>query len=652
MDHKLFAGLIIVLMFSTIISACGGGGDGGGGGVATLSSISISPANGVLYVKGTQQFTATGHYSDGTTKDLTSQSTWASSNQSVATIISTSGLATGVVDGTTTISATEGGVSGDTTLNVTTATLSKIVVTPANPSIPVGVTEPFVATGTYTDSSTYIITQQVTWNSGTPSVATIDSKTGLATGVATGSSVISATLGTVSGNTTLSVTAAILKSIAVTPDGSSIIFGAIQQFTATGTFTDGSPHNITTQCTWNSDTASVATINKSGLAAGVGSGTSTITAKLGSISGSTILTVVPQDWTWVSGSDTFGTAGNYGGAPSPPSNGFPGARDGIASCIDSQHNRWVFGGYGRDSAGNIIYYFNDLWKYDGTNWTWVSGSNIVNQKGSYGIQQAADPTNIPGARGQTILWTDSQNNLWLFGGQGYDSNGNPGSLNDLWKYDGTNWTWVSGSNIVNQKGSYGTKGTASSANIPGARYGAVSWIDSQGKLWLFGGQGYDSAGTTLGYLNDLWKYDGTNWTWVFGSKTVNQAGTYYTLGTANSLNVPGARYGAVSWIESQGKLWFFGGYGWDSAGNTTYYLNDLWKYDGTNWTWASGSNTGNQAGKYGTLGIAYSLNVPGARYGAVSWIDSQGYLWLFGGYGYDSAGTTLGSLNDLWKYAP
>ena len=67
-----------------------------------------------------------------------------------------------------------------------------------------------------------------------------------------------------------------------------------------------------------------------------------------------------------------------------------------------------------------------------------------------------------------------------------------GLLNDLWKFDGADWTWMSGSNQTNQKGSYGIKGQASSTNVPGARYGAVSWLDSKNDLWLFGGYGHSS----------------------------------------------------------------------------------------------------------------------------------------------------------------
>src|SRR5438132_118285 len=83
-----------------------------------------------------------------------------------------------------------------------------------------------------------------------------------------------------------------------------------------------------------------------------------------------------------------------------------------------------------------------------------------------------------------VAWMDKNGNLWVFGGGGLDSTGTSGSLNDLWKFDGTNWTWLSGSNTVNQSGVYGTKGTAASSNLPGAREGLISWIDASGTLWL------------------------------------------------------------------------------------------------------------------------------------------------------------------------
>ena len=89
----------------------------------TLSTVSVSPANPTLTPGATLQFAATGTYSDGSTKDLTQSATWASSSPSVATV-SAAGLATAVGPGTTTVSATSGGVAGSTTLTVKSAALA------------------------------------------------------------------------------------------------------------------------------------------------------------------------------------------------------------------------------------------------------------------------------------------------------------------------------------------------------------------------------------------------------------------------------------------------------------------------------------------------------------------------------------------------
>jgi hypothetical protein len=67
------------------------------------------------------------------------------------------------------------------------------------------------------------------------------------------------------------------------------------------------------------------------------------------------------------------------------------------------------------------------------------------------------------------------------------------------------WTWVSGAETINASGVYGTLGTGSMDNVPGARSEAISWTDSAGNFWLFGGAGYDSTGA-IGSLNDLWRY--------------------------------------------------------------------------------------------------------------------------------------------------
>ncbi len=197
----------------------------------------------------------------------------------------------------------------------------------------------------------------------------------------------------------------------------------------------------------------------------------------------------------------------------------------------------------------------------------------------------------------------------------------------------------------------GTIGIASPDNKPGGRWGATGWQDNEGQFWLIGGQGYGTTG--FGYLNDLWKYNPvTNeWTWEKGSKEVNQAGNYGIKGIPSKDNDPGARTGAVSWQDHDGKLWLMSGYGYGSSGFGS--LNDLWKYDPvTNeWNWIKGDNIINQPGIYGTTGIATMENKPGAREQAVNWSTDDGSFWLFGGDATISPGIE-NRLNDLWKLTP
>jgi trimeric autotransporter adhesin len=261
---------------------------------AALESIAVTPANTSLPVGETEQFTATGTYSDKSTQNLTTQVAWASSDTTWATINS-AGLATAVSPGPVTISATLNGITGSTGLTIESAVLQSIAVTPASPSIAAGLTEQFIAMGTYSDKSTQNLTSQVTWASATTSVATISNASGsqgLATGVSAGTSTISATLGGITDSTVLTVTAAVLQSIAVTPANTSLPAGETEQFTATGTFSDNSTENLTTQVTWASSDTTWATISSAGLATAVSPGPVTISATLDGISGSTGLTIV------------------------------------------------------------------------------------------------------------------------------------------------------------------------------------------------------------------------------------------------------------------------------------------------------------------------------------------------------------------------
>ena len=135
---------------------------------------------------GTQQLTATGIYSDGSTKNITGRCKWNFSNPTVATVGVSTGLATGISAGNSQITATIGNVSSPSSslVVVNSITLQSIAVAPSNSSVSQTKTQQFSATGTYSDGSSKNITTSVAWTSSNSAVATIGASTGLATGTA------------------------------------------------------------------------------------------------------------------------------------------------------------------------------------------------------------------------------------------------------------------------------------------------------------------------------------------------------------------------------------------------------------------------------------------------------------------------------------
>jgi N-acetylneuraminic acid mutarotase len=325
----------------------------------------------------------------------------------------------------------------------------------------------------------------------------------------------------------------------------------------------------------------------------------------------------------------------------------------------------------------------------GGDWTWMGGSSTAptfqpvreyfpGQAGVYGKLGVAAAGNVPGARMGAVGWTDSSNNLWLFGGIGYDSNRCPGYLNDLWKFDPSKnqWTWISGTSLIIPKdpisgtpgvpcggpfgngtwGSYGTKGVAAAGNVPGGRSGASGWIDSGGNLWIFGGFGYDAYGF-FEPLNDLWEFNPSTseWTWVTGydlAGPMNGTGTTAAVcgpsGTPATDSPQGDSYG-TSWTDNKGNFWLLS----SSSANGS----PLWEFSPstTEWTLVSGfcfqNGFGSPGGAYGIQGQPAAGNLPGGRLSASSWADKNGNLWIMGGGGWDP-NEHNGILNDLWTFNP
>lgn len=349
------------------------------------------------------------------------------------------------------------------------------------------------------------------------------------------------------------------------------------------------------------------------------------------------------EWTWMHGDNIPNPTPSYGTqGVTAPSNKSPGRYE-AAEWTDLQGNFWMFGGNG------VTGRYNDLWKFNpSTNqWTWMKGSNLIDQAGICGTQSVSAPTNNPGARGfGSGTWVDTSGDLWLFGGSGYDCSGNNGKLNDLWKYNiSTNeWTWMKGSSSRNSAGYYGVLLVTNILNNPKSRHEtSVTWTDKNGNLWLFGGN------DNIGFANnDLWKYNvSTNqWTWMHGDSIPDQSGIYGTMGVPNPTNTPGARWSFAKWQVQSNKFYLFGGQGKDASG-VSGNLNDLWFYNpSTNeWTWINGTSTANPLGSIDSICVSSSNNLPSGRMeNRATWKDTCNNFIMFGGF------NSNGFYNDLWSY--
>ena len=291
-----FLTLCMALILTAFAAGCGGSGGGRdpilGIDVPTVVSLAVTPAAPAIPITAFQQFTATATYNDGSTRDVTTRAAWTSGTPGVATIVATTGFATGVAAGQSLITAAFGGKTGTATLTVNAATSVSFVVKPATASIPVSGTQQFAAIETFSDGTTIDRTASSVWTSGTPAVATVVATTGVATGVTVGVSFINATFTPAGGAprvaipATLTVNNATSVSFVVTPPLASIPVSGTQKYTAVETFSDGTSFDRTTSSVWTSPDASggpgVATISNVvptiGVATGAVQGTSTITA--------------------------------------------------------------------------------------------------------------------------------------------------------------------------------------------------------------------------------------------------------------------------------------------------------------------------------------------------------------------------------------
>jgi hypothetical protein len=204
--------ILLIFLFGGCLGGKSESGDGGGGSKVTLpsstgvlQSITISPAASSVTACVPVQYTATAHYSDATTLDVTSLVNWlidsASSGVAIATV--GNGRVMGIAPGSAVVNAWVSSYAASAVLNVGSGNLSSIAITPASSTIATTATQTYTASASCTNGIVDISAMNI-WALGSPGVATI-STSGVAQAVAAGSSVITATAGTVAASSVLSV---------------------------------------------------------------------------------------------------------------------------------------------------------------------------------------------------------------------------------------------------------------------------------------------------------------------------------------------------------------------------------------------------------------------------------------------------------------
>ena len=276
-------------------------------GFKAFAELEVKPANLVSISLGSPQsianglnlsLKAIGTYTDGSTKDISSSIKWSVSDSSI--FIDTSGNISTSGTGKKTITASLGSISQTIELNVTTAELVSLTVTPALKSLAKGTTIQLSATGVYTDGTQRDHTKDVLWSSdpNKTSINNSSGKEGFLTAVNTGISTVSATLNGKTGSSLITVSPAELVSISLGAP-KSIADGLSSQFKAIGTYTDNSTVDISSLVSWSvSGKGSVSNgILNGGLVSTSGDGITTINASYLGISANTTLTVTQAEIT-------------------------------------------------------------------------------------------------------------------------------------------------------------------------------------------------------------------------------------------------------------------------------------------------------------------------------------------------------------------
>lgn len=266
-----------------------------------LNDLLIEPNDIVLGVNQRETLRATGKLADGTELDLTQSVSWLSGSPDVVAIsneANTKGQLKTLKLGGSVILATIGQYTAQANVLVDDRRLIKLEVEPPTLSLPAGTTLPLEVTGTYSDNSERKLTRQVQWSSDKPFIATPLNQAGQEgrlKALSPGTAVITASLDGVSATLDVTVTDAVLVDIKITPKDATIQAGDEGQYSATGVFSDGSSVYVTREVTWSTGNANIARMQngpeREGYLKAISAGTTTVTARMGNVIGTTNVTV-------------------------------------------------------------------------------------------------------------------------------------------------------------------------------------------------------------------------------------------------------------------------------------------------------------------------------------------------------------------------
>lgn len=250
-----------------------------GGKTATLTvdvdvpqSFTADATTVALQVGDTKQVKVTASFPEGGTEDVTSKVTWASGNDSVATV--RQGLITGVGTGTTTVTATMG--TRTLSIQVSVGVMQTLSVDKKKVVLGKDGSETVKLTAVYPDGTSKDVTAQAAWTTSSAAIAEVFQ--GKITAVGPGSTTVSATF---EGKTvTVSVEVDQAQTLSVEPRMLILNVGETADIILTSTDSAGNSSRVTSGAVWSTSSVRVADV-VDGRVTGVSSGRATITAKYG-----------------------------------------------------------------------------------------------------------------------------------------------------------------------------------------------------------------------------------------------------------------------------------------------------------------------------------------------------------------------------------